>query len=231
MSDYLVSVSKNYYPSKEENVVKSIFSQYESVIIYSLITSFGLDFLIKDQHGGDVDTIHNVRQIGKDPEMTYKNKQNQEDYENRGKYDSRSYHSNSNYIQKRNEIQQKKKDDTLTDAYTGEKLDSSSKVDLDHVMSAKEIHDDAGRVLADLSGEELANNPTNLQPTNAHTNRTKKADIYYDTFSVIVIRLSTVQYIQNIIHIVFIQYFRIVIFKLYQHFFCFEFFLFYGRIQ
>ena len=176
MSDYLVSVSKNYYPSKEENVVKSIFSQYETVIIYSLITSFGLDFLIKDQHGGDVDTIHNVRQIGKDPEMTYKNKQNQEDYENRGKYDSRSYHSNSNYIQKRNEIRQKKKDNTLTDAYTGEKLDSSSKVDLDHVMSAKEIHDDAGRVLADLSGEELANNPTNLQPTNAHTNRTKKAD-------------------------------------------------------
>ena len=128
MSAYLVSVSKNYYPSKEENVVKSIFSQYESVIIYSLITSFGLDFLIKDQHGGDVDTIHNVRQIGKDPEMTYKNKQNQEDYENRGKYDSRSYHSNSNYIQKRNEIRQKKKDNTLTDAYTGEKLDSSSKV-------------------------------------------------------------------------------------------------------
>ena len=69
MSDYLVSVSKNYYPSKEENVVKSIFLQYETVIIYSLITSFGLDFLIKDQHGGDVDTIHNVRQIGKDLEM------------------------------------------------------------------------------------------------------------------------------------------------------------------
>ena len=84
MSDYLVSVSKNYYPSKEENVVKSIFSQYESVIIYSLITSFGLDFLIKDQHGGDVDTIHNVRQIGKDLEMTYKNKQNEESYETRG---------------------------------------------------------------------------------------------------------------------------------------------------
>ena len=94
MSDYLVSVSKNYYPSKEENVVKSIFSQYETVIIYSLITSFGLDFLIKDQHGGDVDTIHNVRQIGKDLEMTYKNKQNEESYETRGEYDSTKYHNN-----------------------------------------------------------------------------------------------------------------------------------------
>ena len=48
----------------------------------SLITSFGLDFLLmKDRHGGDVDTIHNVRQIGQDEQMTYKNESNQKAYE------------------------------------------------------------------------------------------------------------------------------------------------------
>ncbi len=61
-----------------------LFKQYEKVIMESLITSFGLDFLIKDQYGGDVDTIYNVRQIGKDSQMNYKNKNNEINYESRG---------------------------------------------------------------------------------------------------------------------------------------------------
>ena len=58
---------------EDRNEYVSIFQQYEKVIIDSLITSFGLDFIIQDQHGGDVDTIHNVRQIGVDELMKYKN--------------------------------------------------------------------------------------------------------------------------------------------------------------
>ena len=176
MSEFVLAASKNYNPDKSENVMQSIFSQYEKVIIQSIITSFGLDFLIKDQHGGDVDTIHSVRQIGTDPNMTYKNQQNQSDYENRGEYDSHSYHSHPGYKQKNREVSQQKKDGTLTDAYTGEALGANARVDLDHAISAKEIHDDPGRVLAGISGEELANDPTNLNPTNYHTNRSKKAD-------------------------------------------------------
>lgn len=34
----------------DEDVFKGIWEQYERVIIRSLITSFGLDFLVKDQH-------------------------------------------------------------------------------------------------------------------------------------------------------------------------------------
>ena len=175
MSDYLASVSNNYYPSKEENVVKSIFSQYETVIIYSLITSFGLDFLIKDQHGGDVDTIHNVRQIGKDLEMTYKNKQNQENYETRGEYDSTKYHNNSGYKQKNKEYSQQKKDGILTDSYTGKKVARNEQTNLDHVISAKEVHDDRGRVLSGLKGEQLANSDENLKPTGESINKSKNA--------------------------------------------------------
>ena len=65
----MTEINNGMIPDPEENVFFSIWNEYERVIIKSLITSFGLDFLVKDQHGGDVDTIHNVRQVGKDSEM------------------------------------------------------------------------------------------------------------------------------------------------------------------
>ena len=69
----------------------------------------------------------------------------------------------------------------LKDAYTGEDIPASGTSDLDHVVSAKEIHDDRGRSLAGLKGTDLANSDENLQATNRRTNRTKKADDM-DTF-------------------------------------------------
>ena len=176
MSDYAIRSAEGYEPDQDENVLSSIFKQYESVIIQSLITSFGLDFLVTDRHGGDVDTIHNVRQIGSDPELQYKNAANKAAYDNRGEYNSSEYHSDPRYISKNREVSAQKKNGELYDSYTGEKIAFNEKSDLDHVVSAKEIHDDRGRVLAGLSGTDLANSPENLQATNPHTNRTKKAD-------------------------------------------------------
>ena len=48
-------------PDVNEDVCDGIFKQYEDVVIQSLITSFGLDMFINDKHGGEVDTVHNVR--------------------------------------------------------------------------------------------------------------------------------------------------------------------------
>lgn len=176
LSNYTAQVGKQFVPNPSEPVMDSLFQQYERVLIESLVTSFGLDFLVKDQHGGDVDTIYNVRQIGEDERLTYKNAHNQQAYEQRGDYDSRTYHQDPRYIAKNREISAQRKDGTLTDAYTGEAIARNGKSDLDHVISAKEIHDDPGRVLADLKGTDLANSEENLQATNPHTNRTKKAD-------------------------------------------------------
>lgn len=181
MSNYTLMAAKDYSPETDDNILDSIFKQYEGVIIQSLITSFGLDFLINDRHGGDVDTIHNVRQIGKDEKMEYKNKNNAVAYKDRGAYDSHEYHSHNKYIEKNRQVSQQKKSGTLTDSYTGEKIAFNGKTDLDHIISAKEIHDDRGRVLAGLCGADLANSDENLTPTNPHTNRTKKADSM-DTF-------------------------------------------------
>ena len=98
LSSFIAELNNGFAPEPEENVFSSIWNEYERVIIQSLITSFGLDFLVHDNHGGDVDTIHNVRKIGKDPNMKYKNAQNQMDYANRGEYDTYAYHQDPRYI-------------------------------------------------------------------------------------------------------------------------------------
>lgn len=176
MSSIIIEGNKKFFPSKNENIMFSLFKQYESTIVESLVTSFGLDFLIKDQYGGDVDTIHNVRKIDNDSQMYYKNKKNKEAYENNPDYNSKSYHSHESYIFKNKEVKILKKNGELYDSYTGEKISYNGKTDLDHIISANEIHKDRGRILSGLKGEDLANSPENLTPTNPRTNRTKKAD-------------------------------------------------------
>jgi len=171
---YVSQIQENESPS--DSVYENIFDQYERVVVQALATSFGLDFLVRDQHGGDVDTIHNVRQIGQDERMVYKNKSNKNDYDNKGDYNSTSYHSDKRYIERNREIKHQKNSGTLKDDYTREVIAINGKTDLDHVISANEIHNDPGRVLADLKGEDLANSNENLKVTNPRTNRTKKAE-------------------------------------------------------
>ena len=173
---FVANVGRDFNPAPGEEVRSSLFSQCERVIVESLVTSFGLDCLVRDQHGGDVDTIHSVRQVGKDSEMIYKSDEHRRAYEARGEYDSAAYHSHAGYRERNRDISEAKRAGTLVDAYTGENIPRNGKTDLDHVVSAKEIHDDPGRVLAGLRGEDLANSPENLQPTNRRTNRSKKDD-------------------------------------------------------
>lgn len=169
MDNYILASSQDYFPDETENIFSSIFHQYEKVIVQSIITSFGLDFLVKDHLGGDVDTIHNVR------EGIYQRDDYKKAYDNRGDYDSDAYHKDARYKEKNKRISEQRKNGELYDAYTGDKVARNAKTDLDHVIAAKEIHDDAGRVLAGLNGVDLANSDENLQATNPHTNRTKKA--------------------------------------------------------
>lgn len=175
--NYVRSVGIGYQPTPDESVLDSLFSQYERVIVESLLISFGLDMFIRDQHGGDVDTIHNVRQIGNDFQMQYKNTQNTAAYEDRGTYNKDSYHNgDSRYRNTIHTARQETDTGTITDAYTGRKVAFSKsappnhKASLDHVVASKAIHDDRGRVLAGLKGEDLANSPENLRFTNQSLN-------------------------------------------------------------
>lgn len=178
---YVLATGSNFSPEPDDNIMTSIFKQYESVIIESIITSFGLDFLVKDRHGGDVDTIHNVRQIGKDEQMTYKNQVNQKAYDSRGEYNSADYHKGTNYqtIKKEARDNYHQFNKGVEDAYTGADLHFLGKskganpkinAELDHVISAKSVHEDRGRVLSGLDGKDLANSRENLQFTNKSLN-------------------------------------------------------------
>lgn len=146
--------------------------ELEKTVVHSLTTSFGLDFLLfKDKKGGEVDTVHNVRQnIWATDDA--KNK-----YEQRGEYNkdvSKSYHSHENYKKTGRRDKELQKDGLLHDTYCNRNIGIDEEKNLDHVISANEIHDDAGRVLADLSGVELANQSSNLQTTQETVNKSKK---------------------------------------------------------
>lgn len=171
---YAVQVGKGFHADPKKLVMPSIFQQYESVLVESLITSFGLEFLVQDQYGGDVDTIHNVRKIGQDDQMTYKNVLNQQTYEQQKPYDKSQYDSDDAFKVKRAEYSRQKEDGTLVDAYTGQTVAGNANIDVDHVIATKLIHDDRGRVLSGLKGVDLANSEENLQPTDRSINRSKQ---------------------------------------------------------
>jgi hypothetical protein len=169
---FALEVGKDFNPIPEKSVFDNLFEEYEKVIFTSIITAFGLDMFIKDNDGGDVDTIHNVRSG-----MAYKNLENAAEYENRGKFNSANYYSDKRYSDTVATARKvyRETGKGVDDAYAGGELGFSGKsknrpteknATLDHVIPKKEIHDDPGRVLANLNGIDLANSPENLKFTN-----------------------------------------------------------------
>ena len=171
-------------PQPDENVFNSIWKQYERVILESLLTAFWLDFMITDQHGGDVDTLNNVRKIGSDPKMDYKNSANRDAYDNRGDYNHTIVEgTGTNFQSIKHEARAayaKDNQNTVTDGYTNKELKFLGKskgrptdqnANLDHVVAAKTVHDDRGRVLSGLSTKDLADAKSNLVFTNEHLNK------------------------------------------------------------
>ncbi|ASM30678.1 cobalamin adenosyltransferase [Serratia marcescens] len=144
--------------------------ELHQTVVKSLATSFGLDFLLlEDKHGGDVNTIHNVRQ------GVYATEAERQRYEHREAYDSHHYHRHENYITTNRAGKRAHEAGTLTDTYTGEIFSANDKKNLDHIIAAHEIHNDPGRILAECDGADLANNSSNLTFTNESLNKAKKA--------------------------------------------------------
>lgn len=182
-------ITPNFDRDPDESVFNALFREYERVVFRSIITSFGLDLFIQDQYGGDVDTIHNVRQVGVDPKMQYKSSENSKAYENRGEYSHKDVEGpGTNFQRIKHEARASYREDpqnnTVQDAYEDKSLGFLGKskghptdqsAELDHVVSAKSIHDDRGRVLAGLSTVDLADAEDNLKWTNEHLNKSMGA--------------------------------------------------------
>lgn len=186
---FVLNIDDGFYPEPEKSVIDNLFEQYESVIFSSIITAFGLDLFIKDQHGGDVDTIYNVRKIGIDPEMKYKNKRNEADYENRGPYSHKDVEGKGTNFQRiKSEARQayhENNNNTVQDAYEDKPLGflgrskghpTDKSAELDHVIAANTAHNDRGRLLAGLPTRKLVDDESNLQWTNEHLNKSMRND-------------------------------------------------------
>lgn len=159
--------AQNIMENKEFDWVKEI----NNTVVESLVSSFGIDFiLLEDKEGGHVNTVHNVRN------GIWATEDEKQRYENRGQYDSDKYHSHSNYKRNNKQNSENKKNGILVDGYTGETVSRDAKMDLDHIIAAKQIHDDPGRVLAEIEGTNLANKDENLVAANRSVNRSKQAD-------------------------------------------------------
>lgn len=143
--------------------------ELEKTVITSLTTSFGLDFLLfKDKEGGDVDTIHNVRN------GIYATDLEKERFNNQEAYNSHDYHTHKNYIAHGRSDKALHREGNLKDNYRNQMMAKNEDRQLDHTISANEIHNDRGRVLAGLNGAELANRDTNLNSTHWYVNNLKR---------------------------------------------------------
>ncbi|MDE6979492.1 MAG: lactate permease [Helicobacter sp.] len=182
-----------YYSGTNNERFEQMIRECKRSVIQSIVVPFGLGKIVAayDRLGGNVDTVHNVRK------NVYASEQAKMDYAQRGNYNSHEYHSDDEYKRINKEQTILRKDGKLTDYMTGEKVDRNKKTDLDHVVSAKEIHDDRGRVLAGIDGVKLANTETNLKMTNETINRSKKADSMEDFLERCDSRLVEIERLRN----------------------------------
>ena len=172
MTAYSQSEQTNFYLtiSDEEKKGKEPFEilllQYRETVVNSLITAFGLDrFLFADIDGGNVQTIHNAEN------HIYAN----DVFRERGEraYNRNDYAS-SNYMKAR-----RKKDfqtqDNIMDGYTGLELPKDGRAHLEHIVSAKENHDNtAFRVLFDKEEmHTIINDKQNTLYTDSSLNQSK----------------------------------------------------------
>lgn len=160
--------------SFNKNRLEQSFEETKQGVLSSIVGPFGLGKILSsnDKKGGNVDTVHNVR------ERIYATEEEKKRFEQIDKYNksiSQSVHKNDKYINTNKEYSKSQKTNGVSDAYSHETMGTHDKRDLDHVISAKNIHEDAGRVLAEKRTENLANTRENLVPTSATINRSKQA--------------------------------------------------------
>lgn len=163
-SDFCLTISDEDKMKKEP--FDTLLLQYKETVVNSLITAFGLDrFLFLDIDGGNVQTIHNAEN------HVYAN----EIFRERGE---RAY-NRDDYAKSNDMNARRKKDfqtqDKIDDGYTGSELPKDGRTHLEHVVSAKENHDNtAFRVLFEKEEmRTIINDGQNTLYTDSSLNQSK----------------------------------------------------------
>lgn len=114
-------------------------------------------------------------QIGLD--MTNETLNQKYDREHQGEsYDdiAKDIMKDSKYKKANKAMKEKQKLGKLQDEYTGKNIHRNDKANLDHVVSRKELYENARRRQAGISTKKLANKDENLKATNESLNKSKK---------------------------------------------------------
>ena len=114
-------------------------------------------------------------QIGLD--MTNETLNQKYDREHQGEsYDdiAKDIMKDSKYKKANKAMKEKQKLGKLQDEYTGKNIHRNDKANLDHVVSRKELYENARRRQAGISTKKLANKDENLKATNEAINKSKK---------------------------------------------------------
>lgn len=175
----LISSLKNKYDSERLSL---LVQDCKTSVMDSIIKPFGLaGILFEDKIGGNVDTIHNVRNIDKrynNGQGIYATKENRKRYEGRPKYDYEEYHDkNQNYKKYKDHIEDlKKNNQPIIDSYTNLEIRNDDIVSIQHHVSASHISNDPAVSLARANGAKIANEDSNLCYINGQLNSSIKSD-------------------------------------------------------
>lgn len=155
----------------DEEKISALIDACQNECLQAVIRPFGVaKILFEDKVGGSVNTVHNVRN---NVFATDESRREILKEKSPSNYDSIKYHSHPNYKRINKENSTRLNDGIVKDSYSGT-VTIKGKMQLDHVISASEIHGDAGRILAGLDGSALANVSGNLKPTSQTINGSKK---------------------------------------------------------
>ena len=172
--EFLIKFKKDFNQERFNQLV----TDCKKDVISSIVTPFGIGHIVAayDKTGGNVDTVYNVR------DGVYATENEQQKYNEKESYSGNKklkedYHSkNKNYKEKSNLYKEQQESGQLKDAYNGKTFSKDDNVQVEHVISTEEIHNDAGRILSEQDGAQLANVDSNLKPVIQSVNGSKQND-------------------------------------------------------
>lgn len=171
----------------DETYKDSLFDMCKESVIDNIIKPFGIANIVfkSDKNGGNVTTLHNFNrqaEMIKNGECDIKIVATDSDYHKANRYvesnknfDRREYEG-KDFKNKRKQYMQQEGD--LIDGYTGKTLNKDGRAHLDHVVSAKEIHEDSKNHLFMNSEQRnnMAIDDKNLCMTDGSLNQSKGAN-------------------------------------------------------
>ncbi|MCL0318599.1 hypothetical protein [Apilactobacillus xinyiensis] len=166
---------ENSYKSNDEQMEK-FWDVLKDQLMSNVISSFQITQILDQfkilgeyKKGGDISTVHNAENnvfVDEEHKKRYKKSFNRKDYEGIG---------DSSLSKQRKRIFQENR--IVLDEYTGKKLPKNGTANLDHVTSAKEIHENkkAKLFLTDKERNKMATNKHNMALTDERLNKSKGA--------------------------------------------------------